>query len=387
MFTTNFTKSFTALISTSIILTFLSCSNSTVSSNNIATKNTEESMKNTTQTIMPDEGDTHKRTWISFVASHDIWAPIQVPEVKRNLATLAKTIAKYEPVSILVSKYDKKELIELLGGVDTHNFTIELVEIEMNDLWVRDTGSIFVYDENNTKAGINFNFNGWGEKQEYALDSNVANLMNQKAGVKTIYTDLVLEGGSIEVDGKGTAILTESSVINENRNPDMSKKEIEVELSKLLGIKKFIWLKGIKGEDITDGHIDFYARFVREGVVVASYDSDSTSYDYDVTKANIEMLKNSVDVNGNVLEVIVLKNPQIINESFGIEDFAPGYIGYYLCNGALIMQKFGDKKADEAAYQSLQKAFPNRVIEQISIDGIASGGGTIHCSTQQEPLD
>jgi agmatine deiminase len=335
--------------------------------------------------FMPDENEPHERTWMSFIASYDIWEERQVPEVQRNLATIAETIAKYEPVSMLVRKQDINIAVKLLGGLNHHPYPIELVEFNMNDLWMRDTGPTFVVNGKGQKSAIDFNFNGWGEDQEYKLDAKVADFVAKKAGVNTINTSLVLEGGCFEVDGHGTAIMTESCILNDNRNPGKSKIEIEHELKALLGLNKIIWLKGIKGKDITDGHTDFYARFVKPGIVVVSRDSDKSSYDYRITRENIDILKSSTDANGNFLDIIILDTPWDINTRYGTKSFAAGYVGYYVCNGAIIMQKFGDNKADRTARQKLAKAFPNHRIEQIAIDGIASGGGSIHCATQQEP--
>jgi len=335
--------------------------------------------------FMPEESEPHERTWMSFIASHDIWAKRQVPVVQKDLARIAVTIARYEPVSLLVRKQDHAQAEKLLGGLETHNYPIKLIEFEMNDLWMRDTGPSFVINEAGQKAAVNFNFNGWGEAQAYELDANVADFVAQHAGVKSIVSNLVLEGGCFEVDGQGTAIMTESCILNSNRNPNKSKAEVEAELKALLGLEKIIWLKGIKGRDITDGHTDFYARFARPGVVVVSRDSDPDSYDYQVTRDNIKQLKSATDAQGKALELVVLDTPWEITERFGTKDFAAGYVGYYVCNGAVIMQGFGDKKADRAAKAALSKVFPDHVIEQIMIDGIASGGGSIHCATQQEP--
>jgi agmatine deiminase len=196
---------------------------------------------------------------------------------------------------------------------------------------------------------------------------------------------LRLEGGCIEVDGHGTAIITESCVLNGNRNPGVSKAQFEATLMPLLGLDKIIWLPGIKGKDITDGHTDFYARFVKPGVVIAGYDPDPASYDHAVTKRHLEILRTATDAKGQRLEVIVLVAPTDVRETYASDEFASGYIGYYICNGAVIAQQFGDSKADLAAMRALQKAFPGRVIEQIAMDGLASGGGSIHCATQQEP--
>ncbi len=335
---------------------------------------------------IPEEGMTHRQTWMAFVVNEYIWASYQIEEVERNLALLAVTISKYEPLSVLVSNNDRAKLIALLDDAGRGSHPIELVEFIADDLWMRDTGPIFVRNADGTKGGIDFNFNGWGEKQEHTQDSKVASFITSSVGTSIIHSNLVLEGGSIEVDGAGTAILTESSVLNNNRNPDITKEVFEEELKTLLGLKKIIWLKGIKGKDITDAHVDFYARFSKVGTVLVSRENYQDSYDYEVTRENIQILQNATDANGNRLEVVILDNPDIFNESFGVEDFAPGYMGYYLCNGAVVMQKFGDDVADQNALDIIQGQYPNRVVEQIAIDGIASGGGTIHCTTQQESL-
>lgn len=335
--------------------------------------------------FMPEESDQHERTWMSFIASYDIWEAKQVPEVQRNLASIAKAIAKYEPLSLLVRKQDVHLAKKLLAGLGSHNFPIELIEFNMNDLWMRDTGPTFVINAKGQKAAVNFNFNGWGEDQAYELDAKVADFIAQQAQVKIIKSSMVLEGGCFEVDGAGTAIMTESCILNDNRNPNRNRKELEAELKSLLGLNKIIWLKGIKGKDITDGHTDFYARFAKPGVVIVSRDMDKDSYDYQITRDNIKILQAATDAKGKPLKLVILDTPWDINTKYGIKDFAAGYVGYYMCNGAIIMQKFGDKKADKAAKTKLAQVFPNHHIEQLSIDGIASGGGSIHCTTQQEP--
>ena len=329
--------------------------------------------------FMPDESDPHQRTWMAFGASQKVWGKKLLPEVQRNLATIALTIAKYEPVSMLVRPSDMAAARRLMGH------KVELVVCPHDDLWMRDTGPVFVVTENGDKAAVDFNFNGWGEKQDYDADAQVAAFVARRAGVRRIQTDLVLEGGGIEVDGHGTAIITESCVLNDNRNPEVGKSQCERELKRLLGLEKIIWLPGIKGKDITDGHTDFYARFVRPGVVVAGYDPDPKSFDHAVTKRHLEILRAATDVEGRKLEVIVLEAPSKVREKFASDDFAAGYINFYVCNGAVIAPEFGDPKTDAAAKGELQRVFPGREVVQINIDGIAVGGGGIHCTTQQEP--
>ena len=327
---------------------------------------------------MPDEADPHQRTWMAFGANAKIWGRELLPEVQRNLATIARTIAQYEPVSMLVRQSDYALAKKLLG-----TSAVELIVCPINDLWMRDTGPVFVLTEAGAKAGVDFNFNGWSEKQAYELDAEVAGFVTERARVKSIQTNLVLEGGGIEVDGHGTAIITESCALNANRNPGVTKAACEAELKSLLGLEKIIWLPGIKGKDITDGHTDFYARFARSGVVAAGYDPDPQSFDHAVTKKHLEMLKAATDADGRKLEVVVIEAPKTVRKTD--EDFAAGYINFYVCNGAVIAPEFGDARADAAAKATLKTLFPGRDIVQLNIDGIAAGGGGIHCTTQQEP--
>ncbi len=331
--------------------------------------------------LMRDEAELHKRTWMAFGASDEIWGYDLLSEVQRNLATIARTIAKYEPVSMLVRKEDYNLAKELMGSSQ-----VKLIVSPLNDLWMRDTGPVFVTNKQGKKAAIDFNFNGWGEKQVFNHDSKVARFVSKYSKVDVINTQLVLEGGGIEVDGRGTAIITESCVLNSNRNLGLSKKKCEAELKTLLGIKKIIWLPGIKGKDITDGHTDFYARFARPGVVIAGYEANPECFDYAVTKKHLKILKSTTDAKGRKFKVVVLEGPEYVREKYESDDFAAGYINFYVCNGAVISPEFGDKKADRNAYQKLKLLFPNRDIVQLNIDGIAAGGGGIHCTTQQEPL-
>lgn len=328
---------------------------------------------------MPDESEPHTRTWMAFGASAAIWGKQLLPETRRSLALLANTIVKYEPVSMLVREKEYSLAASLLDP------SVNLVIAPLNDLWIRDTGPSFVLDGQGNKAAVKLNFNGWGKKQVHHFDKNVADLVAHQAHVPVINTRLVLEGGCLEVDGQGTAIITESCVLNKNRNPGVSKAQFEDLLMPLLGLKKIIWLPGIKGKDITDGHTDFYARFARPGVVLAGYDADPDSFDHEVTLRHLEILNTATDAKGKKLQVIKLQAPFDIRPSFLNDEFAAGYIGFYVCNGAVIMQNFGDTSADKTAKAAVQAAFPNRHIEQINVDGIAAGGGSIHCATQQEP--
>ena len=332
---------------------------------------------------MPDEAAPHARTWMAFGASRAIWGAKLQPEVQRNLAAIALAIAKYEPVSMLVRSGDLPLAQSLMGS------QVQLVPCPLDDLWVRDTGPVFVRNGLGQRAAVDFNFNGWGQKQAHAQDAKVAGfitrLVAEKAAVQGLATRLVLEGGGIEVDGEGSAIITESCVLNTNRNPGLTKAQCEQELARLLGIQKVIWLPGVKGKDITDGHTDFYARFTAPGVVVSALDTDPQSFDHAVTQRHLQILRAATDAQGRTLQVVVLQAPTQVRPQFESKEFAAGYINFYVCNGAVIAPEFGDKTADAAAQKILQNLFKGRDIVQLNIDALAAGGGGIHCATQQEP--
>jgi agmatine deiminase len=329
---------------------------------------------------MPDESAPHQRTWMAFGASTKVWGNKLLPEVQRNLALIANTISGYEPVSMLVRQTELALARRLLAPA------VELVVLPLDDLWIRDTGPVFVVNQAGSKAAVDFNFNGWGEKQAFAQDAAVARLIARQAQVESRRAALVLEGGAIEVDGRGTAIVSESCVVIDNRNPGLTQTQCERELQQQLGVQKVIWIPGIKGKDITDGHTDFYARFARPGMVMAGYDPDTHSYEHAVTQRHIAILRGASDAQGRKLDVITLSAPETVRKTFETAEFAAGYLGFYVCNGAVIAQEFGDRKADQAALDALRHAFPGRKIVQINIDGIAAGGGSLHCTTQQEPV-
>lgn len=263
------------------------------------------------------------------------------------------------------------------------------VEQGLDDLWVRDYGAIFVLfgDGGEELGAVDLGFNGWGGKQRHALDGEVAGEMAVQAGAGTPSTTFLrMEGGGVEVDGHGTAIVTESCILNANRNPGVSKVEAEAELKRLLGLRKVIWLPGIAGAEITDGHVDFYARFAAPGVVVAALDNDPDSFDYQVTRDHLSILQSATDADGRLLEVIPLPGPSYARiRRRDEDDMAAGYVNYYVGNGFVLVPEFGDEEADGYAANLLAELYPGRTIEVLNIDNIAAGGGGIHCATMQQP--
>jgi agmatine deiminase len=331
---------------------------------------------------MPDEGDKHRRAFVAFGAQEAIWEDF-TPDVQEAIGLIARTIAHYEPVTVFCRSNERGLAEEHCG---TTNITY--VTTELDDVWMRDIGANFVIDGAGGLGAVDFNFNGWGNKQQYSKDAQVAALVADTVDASHIRSELVGEGGGIEVDGHGTAIMTESSWINSNRNPDWSKAEVEQELKARLGLRKIIWLPGIKGKDITDAHVDFYARFVKPGVVIANLDSDPQSYDRKVTLAHLEILKQATDADGRKLRVHTVSpplNPRKSKFSRNNPDFAAGYINYFVINGAVIAPEFGDKAADTRAFDLLSELYPDRDVVQLNIDAIAAGGGGIHCVTSHQP--
>ncbi|WFU67196.1 agmatine deiminase family protein [Bradyrhizobium brasilense] len=331
---------------------------------------------------MPDEGALHVATWMAFAHDTKIWRKQRLlPVVRENLALVAKEIAAHEPVNMLVRKEDYDIAARLCGP------RVNLVVQPLDDIWIRDTGPVFVTNPSGQLGAVGFNFNGWGGKQRHAHDAKIAERVAELAQAEFIKAGPKLEGGGIEVDGEGTAIITKSCVLNDNRNPGLTKDECEAELFRLLGLQEIIWLPGCHNkDDITDGHTDFYARFTSPGVVVAGLEMDTSFDDYEVTREHLAILRKSTDARGRHLKVVELQGPSTVRPKYGNDDgFAAGYINFYVCNGAVIAPEFGDAAADRNARDKLRDLYPDREIIQLDIDGIAAGGGGIHCVTQQQP--
>jgi agmatine deiminase len=333
--------------------------------------------------FMPDEAEQQARAFVAYAAQVDIWED-WTDAVNESIGELARTIARYQPVTVLCRPEDLADAKAACGTTNT-----DFLTLPVDDIWCRDYGGCFVLNDDGDLGLVDFNFNGWGGKQAHRNDAAVAQDLSDEFLATYVRSELTGEGGGIEVDGHGTAILTESCWINSNRNPGWSKAEIEDELKAMLGLRKIIWLPGIKGKDITDAHVDFYARFVRPGVVIVNLETDPQSYDYAVTRKHLEILKSATDADGNPLQVHTLPPPrQLRSNEFTDDnpDFAPGYINYLVINDAVIAPQFGDAAADKYCNELLTKLYPDREVVQLDIDPIAAGGGGIHCITKNMPL-
>ncbi|WP_414504946.1 agmatine deiminase family protein [Streptomyces sp. NEAU-L66] len=325
---------------------------------------------------LPDEAHPHEATYMSWPGRR-IWGP-DTAGVRADIARLARTIAEFEPVRLLAGEREAKAAQRACGS------GVEVVPTPVDDLWMRDTGPVFVLGPDGV-AGVDLNFNGWGGKQEHGHDRRVARAILADERLPRIKAPLVSEGGAVEGDGQGTLMVAESSLVNDNRNPGRSREDLERELKDLFGATTVIWVKGVKGKDITDYHIDALARFSAPGVVVLSTPAKHAPRN-DFTGAYEqarEVLEGAVDARGKRLEVVELPEPADIGRRG--KDFLACYVNYYVANGAVIMPRFGDRKADSKAAAVLREQYPGREVVQLPVDNIGEGGGGIHCSTQQLP--
>lgn len=325
------------------------------------------------------EWDSHTRTFMSWPALESVWGD-QLPAVREDIARVARAVAEYEPV-VLMARPEQQDAAQRACGSQ-----VEVIPLMVDDLWARDTVPLFVEDSGRL-LGVDLNFSGWGNKQEHRNDAQVGRLLLDKYDVPRTKAPLVAEGGSFETDGEGTLLITESSVVNKNRNPGKSRDQIEAEIKSSLGIEKVLWLAGVRGKDITDAHVDSIARFTAPGVVLvdrAFPDSPPDVWSRAADQART-VLKDATDARGKSLEVVDLPQPDLDKITGRGDAFVSTYANFYVANGAVFMPRFGDAEADDRAKGILQDHFPQRDIVQVKIDTIASGGGGIHCSTHDQP--
>ena len=332
---------------------------------------------------MPAEENQHEATWMSWPSRRDVWGAT-LPGVQDTIADLAVAIAAFEPVRMLARRAELRRVRRMLGGTD-----IEVIEGPVDDLWARDTLPCFVVavdpDDEAPLAAGRFRFNGWGGKQVHDGDTRLAALVAKHLGIPLIDSGLTGEGGGLEVDGQGTVLAARSSWVNTNRNAGRPEDEIGRRIIKLLGAKRIVWVDGLAGEDITDGHIDTLARFAKPGLIVldrpAFDDPGEVWFDTSVETKNALA---AVDARGGgpfeFAELVQPASPRGRGK-----DFLSSYVNYYVCNGAVLAPSFGDPRADQAAAETLRALYPGREIVQVDIDPIAAGGGGIHCATQQQP--
>ncbi|MFJ8430668.1 agmatine deiminase family protein [Kitasatospora sp. NPDC094019] len=325
------------------------------------------------------EWEKHERTVMSWPASEDVWGE-QLAAVRKDIAEVARAVGEREPVVLLVRPGQESSARNACGS------DVELLTVPVDDLWARDTVPVFV-EEGGKVKGVDLNFNGWGRKQQHANDAKVARAVLAKYGIERIETRLVAEGGSFESDGRGTLLITESSVVNDNRNPGMSRDQVEAELKQLLGVTKVIWLAGVKGKDITDAHVDCLVRFAAPGVVLLDRAFPGTPPDVWSRSADQarSVLDGATDATGARLKVVELQQPDPDKITGRGDAFVSSYMNFYLGNKGVYLPLFGDPRADDHAHDVFREHFPGRELVPLQIDTIAGGGGGIHCATHDIP--
>ena len=306
---------------------------------------------------MPSEEDAHERTWMCWPSNADVWGGDLV-DVQEAIVRIALAIAEFEPVSMLARDAEIAALADLVGG------DIELIAAPVDDLWARDTLPNFVVpqvgDDGPRLAAAHARFNGWGGKQVHSGDAQLAGLVAAHLGIDLFDSGLVGEGGGIEVDGLGTVLAAQSCWVNDNRNPGMSPDEIEAAIIAMVGAERMLWIPGLAGFDITDGHIDTLGRFVGATTILVDRPSVDDPDDpwVSVAEETRTVLSEASMVNGQPYAIEEITQPLDIRG--GGDDFLSTYMNFYVCNGAVIAPEFGDADADVAAAERLGGLFPDR---------------------------
>ena len=331
---------------------------------------------------MPPEWAPHERTLISWPIQASMCYPETYPDVCGGYAELIRAIAEFEPVTVIVNPSELEKVRAIF--VDTP--AVDFLPIEHNDAWLRDNGPTFVTSADGERAGINWKFNAWGGKYApWDLDDQVAPQILEHYGIRRFDAPLVMEGGSFHVDGEGTLLTTEECLLNPNRNPELSRAEIEEQLARHLGITRVIWLKrGLAGDE-TDGHVDNAACFAAPGRVILQVCDDPADENYAIAQENLRILEDAVDAAGRKLDLVKLPQPPYAEHEGN--RLTLSYLNFYFVNGGIILPVFGGaaEESDRIAVRTLQEVFPDRRIRTVNGMAVIREGGNVHCTTQQMP--
>jgi agmatine deiminase len=320
---------------------------------------------------MPAEWAPHEATLVAWPTRTrtDLWGDL-FDDAQREYATVANTIADFEPVVMIVDPSQVDEIRPFLTS------DVELLPVPIDDSWVRDSGPIVVTDDHGRRAVVDFSFNGWGGRylpcdRDDALPAALA----AHFGFPRYEAPLVLEGGAITVDGEGTLLTTASCLRNPNRNPGRSDEEIDAVLRDYLGVDTVLWFpSGWSKSRDTDGHVDGIALFSRPGELLLLSPADPRDPDHTPAGVNREVLSTTPDARGRTIEVVALDPGQVVDIP---------YANVYLANGVSVVP--GGSPADEIVREQVARAFPDREIVQVPARALHEGGGGPHCITQQVP--
>lgn len=334
------------------------------------------------QYTFPDENEPHEGTWLIWPHAHT-YGKKYAHELEPIWIQMVKALAPGEKVHIIAYNESLKRHIQMklsAAGVDSHQ--VNYVIAKSNDVWVRDTGPMFVFDQQHHLKIVNFSFNGWGKKTPYQNDNQIPQKVAQATNIPLVNdTRLVLEGGAINIAADGTVLACRSSVTNKNRNPQLSQAQIEQHLRRYLGAKHFIWLDGVTGEDITDAHIDGFARFYNEQTIMTVPKRDFFELYEGIKASDYRRLKNAKNAAGKPYHYIEI--PLTKKNVTGL-DYKGSYLNYYLGNKVLLLPVYGDAN-DRLAIKQMQELYPDHQVVPINVTKLYKNGGMLHCVTQQQP--
>lgn len=319
---------------------------------------------------MPAEWEPHERTLMTWPCRLDMWEEL-LPAAEEQYAGVANAIVRFEPVTMVVA--DERAAARARELLEP---AVELLHLPADDSWLRDNGPAYVLD-GERRQGVCFGFNAWGEKfAPFDADAALAARLVEHLGDEARVEELVLEGGSFGVDGRGTLITTEQCLLHPNRNPDLSREEIEERLRDTLGVQRIVWLGNGLVEDLdTDGHVDLIAAFTRPGQVLLQQVADENPN-------HGGMLENRRRLESAGLDVLPF--PYLSYADVAGERVVVSSMNFYLCNGAVIVPVAGADH-DDAALATIADAYPGREVVGVPAEVIAAGGGGPHCITQQVP--
>ena len=351
----------------------------------------------------PAETTRHVATILGFPSKWSL-PPKHYKNACQEIIQLALTISEFEPVRLYTSPDDVSMAEGMLNTSQRGQFDISIIPFATNHLWVRDTAPVYVYKRmDKRRYAIDFNFNEWGASlmnnegasnaerwpimDNRILEQNstfAARIIRNDSALIGAKSNLCLEGGALVCDGDGTLIISESSVVGDDRNGRLSKTDIEDELKRELGVTKVIWFPGHKGLDLTDVHADAEVQFIKPGVLVLSKPHVSAPKQwFEVYEMLREVLSQESDAKGRQFEIHIIEEPSsTVTGNAPREDPATNYVNFYFVNGGVILPRFGDADADKKALDIMQKLCPDHVVKQVYVNALPLCGGVIHCATQ-----
>jgi agmatine deiminase len=333
------------------------------------------------RTFMPPEWAPHEATWLSWPHNKETW-PAVLQHAEVAMTQVVAALAPHEHVHINVLGTAHREHVARLLRGRTPPGTVSWHTIPTNDAWIRDHGAIFAFSGSGERVALDFGYNAWGGKYPpWDDDQKVASAMARVLGVPVRDADFILEGGSLDVNGAGAVLTTEQCLLNTNRNPTLSRAQIEARLGDYLGVDEVLWLgDGILGDD-TDGHIDDLTRFVNETTIVTVVEADSADPNFGALQENRRRLE-GLRISGRTPDIVELPMPEALFA--GSERLPASYANFYIANEVVLLPVFASPRDGEAA-ALLAACMPDRQVVQIDARALVHGLGGIHCLTQQVP--